>query len=175
MITDVESAIILAVPEAEPLVGDLRLRGDVSAAAGVPAHVTLLYPFVDDPDPGIAEELRFFFSMLDGFDLDFEAVGEFPEVVYLAPSQTHLIEDLIAALVLRWPDHPPYGGVFDRVVPHLTVVDTPDQILRTTAHKHVLDGLPLRARVSEASLWVHPDGESWRCLATFPLAVPEPD
>ncbi len=175
MITAVESAIILAVPEAEPLVGALRAEGDASAAAGVPAHVTLLYPFVDDPDVGIVEELRFFFTHLDGFDLDFNAVGEFPEVVYLAPDQTRMLEELVAALVLRWPDHPPYGGVFDTVVPHLTVVDTPDPALRARAHKHVLDGLPLRARITEASLWVHADGEPWRCHATFPLATPEPD
>ena len=88
MIAPVESAIILAVPEVEPLVGALRLEGDVSAQHGVPAHVTLLYPFVEDPDIGVVEELCFFFAGVEGFALDFVAVGEFPEVVYLAPDQT---------------------------------------------------------------------------------------
>jgi putative LysE/RhtB family amino acid efflux pump len=125
-----ESAIILAIPEAEPLVGALRAEGDVSAGQGVPAHITLLYPFADDPDEGIVEELRFFFAAVDGFALDFVAVGEFPEVVYLAPHQARVVEDLIGALERRWPRYPPYGGVFDVVVPHLTVVDTPDPALR---------------------------------------------
>lgn len=168
-----ESAIILAIPEAEPLVGALRAEGDVFAAQGVPAHVTLLYPFVDDPDVGIVEELRFFFANFEGFALDFVAVGEFPEVVYLAPDQGAVVDDLIAALVRRWPGYPPYGGVFDAVVPHLTVVDTPDAALRARAREHVLAGLPLHVPQVEASLWVRDDGQ-WSCHATFPLAPPEP-
>lgn len=168
-----ESAIILAIPEAEPLVGALRAEGDVSASQGVPAHVTLLYPFADDPDEGIVEELRFFFAAVEGFTLDFVAVGEFPEVVYLAPDQARVVEDLIGALERRWPSYPPYGGVFDKVVPHLTVVDTPDSALRARARDHVMAGLPLRAPAVEASLWVHaPAG--WTCRATFALARPEP-
>jgi hypothetical protein len=174
MIARMESAIILAVPEAEPLVGALRQEGDVSAQHGVPAHVTLLYQFVDDPDVGIVEELRFFFAGVEGFALDFVAVGKFPEVVYLAPHQTRVLEDLIAALVRRWPSHPPYGGVFDRVVPHLTVVDTPDAALRARAREHLMAGLPLRVPAVEASLWVQEDS-GWTRMATFSLASPEPD
>ncbi|HEX9447459.1 MAG TPA: hypothetical protein VF920_05740 [Dongiaceae bacterium] len=34
------------VPEAEALVGALRARFDPSASQCVPAHVTLLYPFL---------------------------------------------------------------------------------------------------------------------------------
>lgn len=41
-----ETAVLLRVPEAEPLVREWRAKGDPSAAHGVPAHVTLLYPFV---------------------------------------------------------------------------------------------------------------------------------
>lgn len=168
-----ETAILLEVPEAEPLVGDLRREGDVSAALGVPAHVTLLYPFVEEPDPGIVEELRFFFARVDAFPLVFSSVGEFPEVVYLAPDQAGELSGLIDALVRRWPDCPPYGGVFDEVVPHLTVVDTPDPALRARARSHVEAGLPIRSTASEASLWVHEEGERWACLARFPLAPHE--
>ncbi|HEV8561156.1 MAG TPA: hypothetical protein VGR06_32930 [Actinophytocola sp.] len=40
-----ESALIVAVPEAEPVVGRHRRDLDHSAQWGVPAHVTVLYPF----------------------------------------------------------------------------------------------------------------------------------
>jgi 2'-5' RNA ligase len=168
----VESAILLEVPEAEPLVRELRREGDVSASLGVPAHVTLLYPFVDDPDPGVVEELRWFFAGVDGFPLEFSTVGEFPEVVYLAPDQTAEVSGLIDALARRWPEHPPYGGLFEQVVPHLTVVDTPDGELRQRAREAVEPGLPVRSSATEASLWVQ-DGSDWRCVARFPLAPPE--
>ena len=175
MISAVESAILLEVPDADPLVHELRLEGDVSASLGVPAHVTLLYPFVDDPDPGVVEELRWFFAGVDGFRLDFSSVGEFPAVVYLAPDQAAEVSGLIEALVRRWPSCPPYGGMFavEDVVPHLTVVATPDAALRERARAAVAPGLPVRSSATEAALWVHEDGSDWRCLARLPFAPAE--
>ncbi len=176
MITAMESAIILSVPEAEPLVGALRLEGDASAAQGVPAHVTLLYPFVDDPDDGIVEELRFFFAGVDAFPLTFTEVGRWPEVVYLAMDEASDVHGLISALVRRWPGYPPYGGLFElaEVVPHLTVVDTPDPELHARAAAQVALGLPVRGAAREASLWVH-GADGWTQLAAFPLAPQELD
>jgi hypothetical protein len=39
-----QSAIVVVVEEAEPVVGAHRLRHDPVASLGVPAHVTILYP-----------------------------------------------------------------------------------------------------------------------------------
>lgn len=41
-----ESCLRVPVPEADQAVGRLRGRLDSAAALGVPAHVTILYPFV---------------------------------------------------------------------------------------------------------------------------------
>ena len=41
-----ESIILIPVPEATPLVHQYRLHYDPSAPAGVPEHLTLLYPFL---------------------------------------------------------------------------------------------------------------------------------
>lgn len=172
MIKHMESAILLAVPEAEPLVGALRREGDASAALGLPAHVTLLYPFVPDPDVGVVEELRYFFAHVDGFDLTFTTVGEYPEIVYLAPDQAQECQGLVEALVRRWPGQPPYEGLFDEVVPHLTVVDTPDGALRSRARAEVEAGLPVQSAAREASLWVHGE-DGWTQLAALPLAAAE--
>jgi hypothetical protein len=42
------TALIVAVEEAEIAVSELRLRYDPSASLGVPAHVTVLFPFQYD-------------------------------------------------------------------------------------------------------------------------------
>lgn len=170
-----ESAILLTVPEAEPLVGHWRERGDPSAAVGVPAHVTLLYPFVSDPDVGIVEELRWFFRGVDGFPLTFSAIGQFPQVVYLAPDQADECHQLTAALARRWPSCPPYDGEFSvaEVVPHLTVVDSEDEQLRSRACVEVQRGLPVRSTARQAALWVSGEGGRWSELAVFPLAAGE--
>ena len=41
-----QTALVVAVPSAEPVVARLRASYDVAAAYGVPAHVTVLYPFL---------------------------------------------------------------------------------------------------------------------------------
>ena len=44
-----QSALGVTVPEAEPWVKNLRERYDPTAAVGVPAHITVLFPFIS-PD-----------------------------------------------------------------------------------------------------------------------------
>jgi len=44
--TSYVSALVVLVPEAGALVGRLRQRYDPSAAVGMPAHITLNYPFL---------------------------------------------------------------------------------------------------------------------------------
>jgi hypothetical protein len=51
-----ETALLLPVPAAEPAVSRHRARFDVAARDGVPAHVTVLYPFL--PPAGISEPLQ---------------------------------------------------------------------------------------------------------------------
>jgi 2'-5' RNA ligase len=172
MITCVETAIALLVPEAQRVLTD-AWAGSGAPGSSMPAHVTLLYPFVEDPDPGIVEELRFFFAGMDGFELSFSEIGEFPEVVFLHPDQAAECQQLTEALVRRWPEFPPYSGLFDEVVPHLTVVKTPDADLRERVRSAVEPALPVRTVVREASLWGR-DTERWRCVATFPLGPAEP-
>ena len=41
-----ETALVVLVPEAEAIVGRLRQRYDPSAAVGMPAHITINYPFL---------------------------------------------------------------------------------------------------------------------------------
>ena len=44
-------SLVILVPEAESMVKAFRERYDPAAQAGMPAHITLLYPFV----PNVAE------------------------------------------------------------------------------------------------------------------------
>ena len=65
------TALIVAVPEAEPLVGEWRAKHDWSAQHGVPAHITLLFPFVpaDEVDEQLLGELRDLFASQPAFDV----------------------------------------------------------------------------------------------------------
>jgi hypothetical protein len=74
--------------------------------------------------------------------------------------------------VAEFPAHPPYGGRFDEVVPHLTVGESRAGTLAElrTAEREVARHLPIDAHIDHAVLIAgtdHPD--SWRRLATLPL------
>lgn len=119
------SALVVLVPEAEPLVQDLRARHDPSAADGVPAHVTVLVPFLEPAAITAADldTLRDLFARRPAFDAAFAEVGRFPATAWLAPQPAAPFVALTQAVWARWPSHPPYGGAFAGSVPHLTVAD----------------------------------------------------
>ena len=163
------SAIVITVPEADEVVDRLRTPAKDAGWRRMPAHITLLGPFVPDPDPGVVEELRFFFSKVDGFALSFSEVREFPGVVWLAPEQSDELRNLTEALVRRWPDFPAYGGEFDEITPHLTVAHTDDPARASGVREAAQAALPIKASAAEASLWLR-EPEGWRKLADFPFA-----
>lgn len=116
-------AVIVEVPEAEPLVGRWRTLHDPSAALGVPAHVTLLFPWCDPTDDDLGA-LAAIARAAPQVDVAFGAVRDFPGgVTWLAPEPDEPFRRLTAAMRDRWPDWPPYGGRIDDPVPHLTVLD----------------------------------------------------
>jgi hypothetical protein len=80
-----QTAVVIAVPEAEPLVGDLRAALDAHAAAGGPAHVTVLYPFLP-LDRIDLPALRAAIAATPAFTATFRRVGWFgDDAVWLAP------------------------------------------------------------------------------------------
>jgi 2'-5' RNA ligase len=119
-----ESALVVLVPEAEALLKAFRDKYDPSAAAGMPAHITLLYPFKPPAEigAGVLESLQNCFAPFVPFSYSLAAVRRFrSEVLYLAPEPDEPFRDLTLAICERYPERPPYGGKFADVIPHLTV------------------------------------------------------
>ena len=48
--TETETALIIEVPESEFLISGLRSELDQFASMGVPAHISLLYPFMPESE-----------------------------------------------------------------------------------------------------------------------------
>lgn len=164
------SAVIVAVPEAEPLVGALRLRHTYDAPLGIPPHVTLLFPFV--PADRVAEaEVRLgaLVAGHDAFEATFARTARFADVLYLEPEPAGRFLDLTAAIVEAWPEHLPYEGAHEAVVPHLTVAESEDEALLDAIAVGIGPGLPIRQRVEAASLFVEGDDGRWREHSRLPL------
>jgi 2'-5' RNA ligase len=155
------TALIVPVPEAEPQVGELRLAHDSFAARGVPAHITILFPFADTAqldDAAVADLI----SQFPAFDFTLDRVEQFPDgTTWLHPTPSLPFVDLTAAVWQRWPEHPPYEGLHDEVIPHLTISETPIDVQLE---------LPIAARAREVML-IEEDEPSGRWAARLHLPL----
>uniref|UniRef100_A0AAU2JHT9 2'-5' RNA ligase family protein n=1 Tax=Streptomyces sp. NBC_00049 TaxID=2903617 RepID=A0AAU2JHT9_9ACTN len=165
-----QTGLIVKVPEAEAVVRSWRERHDPAAVAGVPAHVTVLFPFLaeDRIDAAVHAALTEVLGGHEAFDLRFERCGRLPEVLYLVPEPDTRVRRLTEAIAARWPEAPPYGGRFTEIIPHLTVAQGQRAGVEEEMEADLLGGLPFTCRVSSVELMVH-DGETWRDRASFAL------
>jgi hypothetical protein len=164
------SAVLVPVPGAEPVLAAAGLPPNgMGAAEGMPAHVTILYPFLAADRcaaPGVRRTLEAIATAAAAFDLELARVARFPGVLYLEPDPPEPFVALTRAVHERWPEHPPYDGAYDAVVPHLTAVDGPEPPGVAAALERQL---PASARAATLQLMVEePDGV-WRVAAGFPL------
>jgi 2'-5' RNA ligase len=164
------TALVVVVPEAQALYDAWRDRWD--PAAGVPAHVTLLFPFrpAADVDAAVLAELRALFADAAPFDAEFPRVELFEEVAWLAPEPAERFIELTLELVGRYPEHPPYGDEFaGQIIPHLTIVNRAAPALLDEVAAAVGRHLPIRTRVREATLLAERSDGRWYERAVFPL------
>lgn len=172
-----ETALIVPVPEAEPVVAVWRQRHDPSAAAGVPAHITLLYPFrlPQVIDGALEAELRDLFAGVAPIPLTLAGICAFPNVIYLAPEPAQPFRDLIATLAARYPDTPPYGGAHPDVVPHLTVAHSDNAVeLFSVLEGFVAaraDRLPVTCLLREAHLSEQDEHGRWQTRLRLPFGA----
>lgn len=169
-----EAALVIAVPEAEQLVRRFRLQYDPSARLGVPAHITINYPFLPGVDPAeeLPDRLADLFGGFGAFDFSFNRVDRFPDVLYLPPEPDEPFKQLIHIVEDRFPDSPPYGGEFEEIVPHLTVAQSgEDEVLEFVGQeleRISREHFPLLCRADQVWLMDNRAG-TWRKRATFKL------
>jgi 2'-5' RNA ligase len=154
----------------------VRKREVEVARLGVPAHVTILSPFlaselldarVDDRLAGIcAGEAAFDVSLVAVRRWAASAMG--PGVVWLEPRPSEPFVRLTRAVWAAFPECPPYGREDDELEPHLTIaIDDPghfDDVARDAARF-----LPIRRASRSVSLLVEGSDGRYRTRRRFPL------
>jgi 2'-5' RNA ligase len=175
--SSIESALVVIVPEAEAVVASFRERYDPSAAVGVPAHITLLYPFKPPAEVGanVLNDLQKCFSGFMPFDFSLAAIRRFPGgVLYLEPEPNEPFRQLTLALWAAYPEAPPYGGKFDTVVPHLTVALADDErqldSIADDFARAAHGKLPATALAAEVALMDNAAGH-WQIRTRFALGA----
>ena len=125
-----QSAVLVPVPEADEVVGRWRHEHDPVAAAGVPAHITLIVPWLP-PGEITGADLADLDEMLEdvkAFEFVLDHVDWFGRrVLWVAPEPAAPF----LRLTDRLADHfgtPPWDDEFDEVIPHLTVAHASDGV-----------------------------------------------
>jgi hypothetical protein len=173
-----ETALIVPIPEAEEAVGGLRATLDRSASWGVPAHVTVLYPFLspDKINDEVRAVVRDVIGRVPRFAITLAHAAWFGDTaVWLAPQPDHPFRDLTAGVWRRFPQVAPYAGAHAEVIPHLTIGhDTAPQVLSDAA-RAVSRHLPISATITFVRLIAGtPDRSPWHTLCEFPLGSASP-
>lgn len=168
-----ESALVVLVPEAEALTRSFRDKYEPSAAAGVPAHITLLYPFKapDEIDAIIVGKLRDGFARFQPIQFALGRTGRFPvEVLYLAPEPDEPFRQLTLAIWKLFPEGPPYRGKWPDIVPHLSLAQIADEerldAIADAFAEASRGRLPIRATASEVALMDNRSGR-WQIRTVF--------
>jgi 2'-5' RNA ligase len=168
------SAIVVPIRLTEALEAIRRDHVD-NTRLGVPAHVTVLFPFVPSPSmtPHDVARAAAAIGRIEAFDVDFREARTFDAsptkegVVWLAPEPAAPFIAMTEAIVAAFPDYRPYDGLHDTVIPHLTLanvdVDLPMLIEATRPE------LPFSRRVASAAVLVEDVARRWRIAHELPL------
>ena len=166
-----ESGLVVPVPSLQDFVATWRPRVDRIPPIGIPAHITLLYPFVPPVEiEAEIDDLRGFFAGQSRFSYSLIGIDWFgDEVVFVKPSPSAGFTCLTAAIHKRW-NLPPYGGTIEQPQPHVTIgVDGPADLMRDVAEAG-LKQLPIHEQATEAWLMQGtPDPPEWSITHRFRL------
>src|SRR5829696_6147257 len=172
------SAIV--VPIRLPAAMDaIRFRETANARVDVPAHVTLLFPFVPPPsiDAGVLASAADVLRTEPAFDARFRQANRWDPsedaprgLLWLPPEPAEPFIRLVGALAPAFPDYPPYGGIHDTVIPHVTVA-TDDAARYDELQPKLASLLPFRRRVTRATLIVEGEDGRWRTRCRFALGA----
>lgn len=168
-----KSAILIPFLEVDDIVDGWRTMLDPAQRRGIPAHVTVLFPFIHPTELSTGDliVLEDYFSNVSAFNVAFESTGWFDDrVVYLEPKPRKQFRTMTEQLLHEFPSCLPYGGKFAEPVPHLTLGDgAPLESLRR-AEEAVRERFPIETRATEAWLMTGSmEPGSWSLRQSFPM------
>jgi 2'-5' RNA ligase len=165
------SAVIVRTRLPATLEG-IRRRAVRDAADGVPAHLTLLYPFVDPArlDRPVRQAIEAVAARHQPFDYRLTRPGRWPETVYLAVEPEGPFVRLQADLSAAFPDYPIYGSLARYAyLPHVTIVegsaatDPAGAVGRSLAHD-AWRSLPVTSRATVVEVIATTSDGRWRTV-----------
>jgi 2'-5' RNA ligase len=155
-----------------PALERLRRKSVDDAADGLPAHLTMLYPFVapERLRPDVRRALAAVAGRNNPFDYRLVGAARWPDTVYAAVDPAEPFVRLQRELEAAFPAFPIYGQDADfEFVPHVTIgegaaIDEP-ALLQDPGWR----SLPLQRRATSIEVIGQSEGGRWRTIWRLPL------
>ncbi len=166
------TAVVIPVPGLDPVLRAVADRWPEAVRAGVPAHLTVLHPFVPAGrlGGGTVERCRRICAAAGPLRVTFERAGVGEAIVSTAPVPVGPAAALARAFTAEWPELPPYGGRFGPDPdPHVTLALGPGAARNAEIAAFVDGFLPVAADLRTAVL-VELVERGWTERAALPLA-----
>jgi 2'-5' RNA ligase len=173
------TALVVVMREAEDVLAPVRRRHLRSTVdRGIPAHVTILFPFVQarDVGPTLVDRLRALFAPVEPFGCELARVDSFPGYAWLAPEPADRFLELMTIAHREFPDLPPYGDAAIDPIPHCTVgaADEPERLAEIVVDVRaaLAPRLPIACAVEAVTILEELGDETWLERETVPLGRP---
>lgn len=165
------SALVIRV-ELPPALAALRLAHDDNAADGVPAHVTLLYPFADPVsiDDGVIEAVASIVGRHAAWSMILGERRRWPETLYVSVEPEGPVRALQAELAAAFPTLPLEGGAYE-FTPHVTISEGPGAHDPAVAGDPAWSELPVTRSADAVELIQRGADGRWQVARRFPLAT----
>lgn len=162
-----ETAVIVPLPGIDAL---RQVWVPERTDSGMPAHVTLLYPFASDAadSPIVQQTLRQEFGATSTFEVRLARFDRFPGVLYLVPEPVETFRRLTQRLMALYPQCKPYGGAYEGITPHLTIAHNMGWERFNAIEAAAAPQLPITVTATEAWL-MRFDGQRWQPCAVHPF------
>jgi 2'-5' RNA ligase len=136
-----------------------------------PPHITLLIPWLDPADPAAVADLRAVAQRHGPLELFFRQASTFDHgrVVWLVPEPAAALAALIDDVLQSFAQCPPYGGLHDEVIGHVTVSAEAEPGTLAQVCAALADQGPLRAQADQISIFARQSDEVWRQVNTVKL------
>jgi 2'-5' RNA ligase len=150
----------------------MRRRSVGDASSGLPAHLTMLYPFVD---PGrlradVRRRLAAMAAMTPSFEYQLAGPASWPNATYVAVDPTAPFVALQGRLAEAFPAFPIYGtDPGFEFVPHVTIAEGPPAGDPAILDDPAWRSLPRTGRVASIEVIARLPGAPWRTIWRLPL------
>lgn len=178
------TALIFPVPEADATLERWRLRYTKEGPRGMPAHITVLYPFAptESLDQSVSDSLERVIGAHPAFRFTLSTIERWLDgVLVLTGEPREPFRALIADVCAAFPAYQPYEGQFtpDEVIPHCTIavastypsgISEADANVFSAAEEDVRASLPIES--SASAVWLMDDTSGrWTKHRTFSLSA----